>query len=560
MKKLLLTSVLTLGCLQAFAGSSGMKTGNEATGSKEHVVDGMKFIDMGTSVLWADQPMGVDEEHPYGNLYKSGATAPYPESSNFISRGFNLNEWGGNIEYDVATVTYGKGVSTPSKAQFEELLKVCEFTYNYNYDLKRYEMTLTSNVTGNKIVVVGAGYYLYDNDETADGTLNLNTSSGIAGSNYICYCMNPLAYSNLGIDKALWPREEGTAHAYQILPVYNAADVVKATSVTFNTTEINMLVGDVATITATIVPEDVTVKKLQWKASDEAVATVSADGQVTGVGAGECTVTATTTDGTDITATCKVTVQAASATEMKTVDMGVSVLWGESEIGATDYLQAGTYYAWGTVENANNWEAAIESAYSPKNITTAVTSVPRDPSDPTKAYDVAMDVLGNEWHTPTIDEWNELIENCEITKIFVDGKGVARFTSKINGNSIYFSGHGYLRETSANGPSMNGSIILQTSDAAKDNIYTAIYMRTPEVQGLARQCFWLVPIRPVYGDKNAAIGSVITDNSRDGIFDVYDISGRSVLAGTTYEEAYDKLPSGIYIFAGRDGRRIKVAL
>lgn len=86
--------MLTLGCLQAFAGGSGMETGNEATGSEEHVVDDMKFIDMGTSVLWATQPLGVDKEHPYGNLYKIGATAPFPpERSNFNSGNF-IDEWG----------------------------------------------------------------------------------------------------------------------------------------------------------------------------------------------------------------------------------------------------------------------------------------------------------------------------------------------------------------------------------------------------------------------------------------------------------------------------------
>lgn len=62
---------------------------------------------------------------------------------------------GGNLKFDAATVRYGKGVSTPSKAQFEELLKVCKFKYEYNYELKRYEMTLVSNETGNKIVVYG---------------------------------------------------------------------------------------------------------------------------------------------------------------------------------------------------------------------------------------------------------------------------------------------------------------------------------------------------------------------------------------------------------------------
>jgi len=124
----------------------------------------------------------------------------------------------------------------------------------------------------------------------------------------------------------------------------------------------------------------------------------------------------------------------------------------------------------------------------------------------------------------------------------------------------YFNGHGYLRETNAN-PAMDGTVILQTSDAANSSnkVYTAIKIVAPTVGGLGRQCYWLVPIRPVYGT-NASVGSITSDNSRDGVFDVYDISGRAVITGVTYGDACGKLPSGIYIFAGRDGRRIKVSL
>ena len=49
-------------------------------------------------------------------------------------------------------------------------------------------------------------------------------------------------------------------------------------------------------------------KTLQWSTSDEKVATVDQSGKVTATGDGTCTITATSTDGTNISAECAVTV------------------------------------------------------------------------------------------------------------------------------------------------------------------------------------------------------------------------------------------------------------
>ena len=65
------------------------------------------------------------------------------------------------------------------------------------------------------------------------------------------------------------------------------------------------------TLTATVSPKNAANKKVTWKSSDAAVATVDANGKVTGVKAGEAIITVTTDDGGK-TATCKVTVKAAT--------------------------------------------------------------------------------------------------------------------------------------------------------------------------------------------------------------------------------------------------------
>ncbi len=65
------------------------------------------------------------------------------------------------------------------------------------------------------------------------------------------------------------------------------------------------------TIHATILPAEASIQGLAWTSSNEAVATVDAEGVVTAVSVGNAIITATATDGSGVTATCRVTVPAA---------------------------------------------------------------------------------------------------------------------------------------------------------------------------------------------------------------------------------------------------------
>ena len=81
-----------------------------------------------------------------------------------------------------------------------------------------------------------------------------------------------------------------------------------ATSITLDKTEISLLATQTAELTVTILPELTTDKTVVWKSSNEEVATVDANGLVTAIAVGTTDITATTTDGSNLTATCKVTV------------------------------------------------------------------------------------------------------------------------------------------------------------------------------------------------------------------------------------------------------------
>lgn len=78
------------------------------------------------------------------------------------------------------------------------------------------------------------------------------------------------------------------------------------TGIVLDKTSIELTEGDVATLTATITPENATNKNLIWTSDNAAVATVR-DGKVTAVSKGNATITVTTEDGGK-TATCSVKV------------------------------------------------------------------------------------------------------------------------------------------------------------------------------------------------------------------------------------------------------------
>ena len=111
-------------------------------------------------------------------------------------------------------------------------------------------------------------------------------------------------YTALGWDlSSIWSIDDGNGYPYLIGNVSSQP----VTSVSFDFNTITLSVGSSKTIKANVLPEDAVNKELYWESSNNDVATVS-NGVVTAVGEGSATITATTTDGSNIQATCEVTV------------------------------------------------------------------------------------------------------------------------------------------------------------------------------------------------------------------------------------------------------------
>lgn len=83
-------------------------------------------------------------------------------------------------------------------------------------------------------------------------------------------------------------------------------------SITLDSNEGVLTVGNTHTIKATVFPEDATDKAVTWKSSDESIATVDAEGNVTAKDTGNVTIMAVNSDG-DVSADYALTVNKAAA-------------------------------------------------------------------------------------------------------------------------------------------------------------------------------------------------------------------------------------------------------
>ena len=93
-------------------------------------------------------------------------------------------------------------------------------------------------------------------------------------------------------------------------------DGISAEGLVLDKSSLILEAGKTAVLNATVTPDNASTKAVKWTSSDEKVATVDDGGTVLGVAPGTATITATTTDGTNLSASCQVTVAAASQPAM----------------------------------------------------------------------------------------------------------------------------------------------------------------------------------------------------------------------------------------------------
>lgn len=182
---------------------------------------------------------------------------------------------------------------------------------------------ITVNFSGNDVSHLTYQWY-YTNNTTinAFGPIGINPASNwvaITGA-----VTNTLTPSTSDLTHRLMIKAMGADGSYTCYAVYAPVTV---TGVSVDNTTLSLTEGgEPSTLVATVAPSTATNKNVVWSSSDTSVATING-GIVTPVAAGTATISVTTEDGSK-TATCVVTVNAAS-----------TVSFGSNSNGSISFVQ-----------------------------------------------------------------------------------------------------------------------------------------------------------------------------------------------------------------------------
>lgn len=117
------------------------------------------------------------------------------------------------------------------------------------------------------------------------------------------------------------------------------------------------------------------------------------------------------------------------------VDLGLpsGTRWATCNVGTSQSYGVGTRIAWA--------EIATKKRFAPdtyKYTDTLLVAYNRNAQ-----YDLATAQWGREWYTPTLQQWEELIEYCKWEYVMINGINGVLFTSKKTYNTIFLPSTGY---------------------------------------------------------------------------------------------------------------------
>lgn len=210
------------------------------------------------------------------------------------------------------------------------------------------------------------------------------------------------------------------------------------------------------------------------------------------------------------------------------VDLGLSVKWATCNVGADTPEDYGDYYAWG--------ETTTKDTYYASNCTTWKQDVGDIAGVP--QYDAATARWGGDWRMPTLEEFNELLNNCTWKWTTREGFKGYEVISNVNGNAIFMPAAGYcVEEGRIDGRGVRGMYWASTHAAEGTQYAYNFYFDS------GYQCaYWISradghSVRPVLnidgGDKSNGREDSGVENSND------DTTKRGSVTKRTDEELVD---------------------
>lgn len=224
------------------------------------------------------------------------------------------------------------------------------------------------------------------------------------------------------------------------------------TSIVLSENSVELKIDGIATLIATVLPNDADNKDIAWESSDDDVAEVNKNGRVIANGYGTCNIICSAKDGSGVQAVCVVTVKDethGSDDDHEWVDLGLTsgTLWAATNIGADKPEDYGSYFAWGETETKSgyNWGNYKWAMGSWNSITKYCTSAEYGIIDNKTTLDPEDDAAtvnwGGSWRIPSRKEWEELSKECSWTWTSYNGHYGFRVTGS-NQKAIFLPAAG----------------------------------------------------------------------------------------------------------------------
>lgn len=120
-------------------------------------INGHEWVDLGLSVKWATCNVGASSLSAYGNYYAWGETRTKSEYnySNSVTYEKSMGDIAGSSQYDAARANWGSSWRLPTKAEFQELINNCTWTWTSQGGHNGYKVT---GKNGNSIFLPAAGW------------------------------------------------------------------------------------------------------------------------------------------------------------------------------------------------------------------------------------------------------------------------------------------------------------------------------------------------------------------------------------------------------------------
>lgn len=384
-------------------------------------------IDLGlpSGLLWASANMGADDPDLIGDGFRWGevvpnANGPYKWGEQFRNQHYDkYNPTDGKTildpEDDAAIALWGNGWHTPTPADFGELTTFCRQQWltspNGHYGL---QLTGPNGQTlFLPVLTEEEGWCLYQ--------------TSMIDTRYYENILFTTKYSSPNMGGSIQymePREE----YFPIRPVQQSTTVVPVRSVKIKTPASTILkVGQTLRLSATPQPADATYPHVRWSVNKYLAATITDDGVLTALEAGDYIVTAQSGQATD-----QLTVSFLPDDSDRPVDLRLSVQWATHNLGASTPDGRGDLYRWGDVRPGASG-SYFDADYSKYNHHGGYTQLQAD-RDPATAQ------LGSHWRMPTRSEFEELIYRTSWSVVQIAGREYIKASSMYAGdhNAIYF--------------------------------------------------------------------------------------------------------------------------